>query len=276
MPRPPPAVGYDAGKIGFLEPGVPDPNLLRQIEIFRNLPDGELGRLAKSFVELRVPAEHRIFSEGTESAAFFVIREGTVVIYRDAVGKPAQLLARLGPGDYFGELGLFEDARHTSSARATEPARLLKIHNEELLAFLDDHPDIAIRLQMAAAKRHTINAAAALELGERSDLRIRVNQEVVLTFGDGKTHVVVLDNLSPGGLSLQGAPAHWALGDELRFDLGYGAHRLDCQARVAWIQGESLGLAFTETQSDHAERVRSLLRYFLRRVDNASARVSSE
>lgn len=245
---------------------MPELQLLSQIEFFRGLGKDELERLAKAAVELHLPADHPIFSEGSESAAFYVIREGAVTIYRDKVGEPMRLLARIGSGDYFGEFGLFEDARHTSSARTSEPTHLIKINNADLLAFLEDHPEIAIRLQMAAAKRHTVNAAAALELGGRSDLRIRVDQEVPLTFEDGSTHVVLLDNLSPGGLSLRNAPPDWRVGSRTKFDLGYGAHQLSCEMRVAWIQGDSVGLAFTEKPVSHGERVRSTLSYFLRRA----------
>jgi len=251
-------------------------DLLRQIEFFRGLGESDLDRLSKSFVEMAIPGEHRVFAEGEPSEAFYVIKTGGVVIYRDAVGKPLQLVARLGPGDHFGEFGLFEDAAHASSARTTEPTRLLKAANGSLVGFLDDHPAVAVHMQTAAARRHTLNAAATLEADQSSDVRIRIQREVVLALEDGSTHVATLDNLSTGGLSLSRTPAGWTKGDVVCFELGFGAHRLPCEARVAWLRGEAVGLAFLTTTADHAVKIRQTLRFLLDRTPTSWTKVTAE
>ena len=236
---------------------------LREMELFRDLSEDEYGRLAKSFVEMRIPAGYRLFEEGTRSDAFYVIKEGGVVIYRDTVGKPVQLLARLGRHDFLGEFGLFDDVKHTGSARTTQPSRILKISKEALLAFLEHHPAIALKLQMAAAKRHSAYAAAALELGARREVRIRVNRDVALKLEDGTPHAATLDNLSLGGLSLHGAPASWEVDDEVRLQLDLAGRTLTLKGRIAWRRDDSLGIAFQETSLDHDLQIQAALRQLL-------------
>lgn len=244
-------------------------DVLRQVKLFGDLEDRVLEQLAQEFVEIHVPAECPIFQEGSPVDAFYVVREGQVVVYRDAVGKPVQLLARVGPAEFFGEFALFTHGECSISARTTEPSRILKVAKETLLAFLEDQPAIALRLQMAAAKRHTINAAAALELGQRNEVRIRIDRRVVLTLADGTSQAAVLANLSSGGLSLRGAPQGWSEGEEVSFDLGFGDDVLPCEGRVAWIRGEILGLSFTDTSDEHDARIQRSLRRLLARPHGA-------
>lgn len=237
--------------------------VLRQVDLFRELDETDIERLSLEFVEVLVPAEYPIFQEGEPLEAFYVVREGTVVVYRGAVGRPMQLLARLGPHDFFGELTLFERVDSSISARTTEPTRLLKIDRRGFLQFLEGHPEVTLRLQMAAAKRHTLHAAAALELGQRNEVRIRVDRKVDLTLDDGTTQVAVLDNLSPGGLGLRDlsrAATSWQEGEEISFELAVQGSSLPCSGRITWIHGDMLGFAFTATCDDHQMRVQALLR----------------
>lgn len=238
-------------------------DVLRQVDLFRELDDPTLASLAQEFVEIQVPAEYPVIQEGTPVDAFFVVSTGQVVICRDAVGKPVQLLTRLGPCEFFGELALFTQDASSVSARTTEQSRILKIGKEVLLELLHDRPEILLKLQMAAAKRHSINAAAALELGERSEVRIRVDRRVVLTLADGTSHSAILDNLSLGGLSLRGGPPGWTVGDEVGFDLKFVGGVLECEGRVTWVRGDVLGFAFADSSDEHDAVVRRSLRRLL-------------
>ncbi len=236
---------------------------LREAEIFQGLDAETLDRLAQEFVELHVPTDHMIAQEGLPIESFYVVREGEIVLFRDAVGKPIQLLGRLGPGEYFGELALFHDGPSTISARAAEPSRVLKVDRDVLLAFLDDHPEVILRLQMAAARRHSIHAAAALELGQRNEVRIRVGKEVLLTFDDGSTRMATLDNLSPGGLCLRSQGEEWREDEDVSFQLSYKKNVLPCRGRVSWVRGSLVGIAFNESDRDHEQRVQRSLRQLL-------------
>lgn len=237
--------------------------LLRQVELFSELAEDELKRLAGRFVDLELPGHTHIFHSGDPSDSFYVVRSGSVAVYRDEVGKPVQLQARFGPGDFFGETGLFDGFQRSASARSSEPCGLLRIRKEDLLAFLDDHPNVLVKLQIAAARRHTLNVAAALDLGVRNEVRIRLDREVTLETPVGQIHRARLENLSLGGLCLRGAPASWVKGRDLDFLLSYEEESLPVRGQVSWREPETLGLAFSGTDSEHDAQVQSLLRRML-------------
>ena len=90
--------------------------LLGQVPLFADLSADELRRLSELFQEEWVAANQRVFGHGDDAQFFYVIREGSVTIFRDEVGKPVVLQTRLGRGDYFGEMGLFEGFRRSASS----------------------------------------------------------------------------------------------------------------------------------------------------------------
>ncbi|MEM9594694.1 MAG: cyclic nucleotide-binding domain-containing protein [Acidobacteriota bacterium] len=238
-------------------------DLLEQVTLFQDLDAVELRRLARSFRSEYVGEHLRLYRHGDPSDAFYVIRDGAVAIFREEVGKPLQLLARLGPGEFFGETGLFEGQRRSSTARTTVPTRLLKAPQPELMEFLDRHPTVAIKLQMAAARRHSENVAAALDLGARTEVRIHLAKPLTLVPQFGAPRPTNLENLSFGGLCLRGIPPAWSTGDEVGFQLRYADASLDVAGRVSWREDDQAGVAFLAEGDDHDARVRQLMRRLL-------------
>ncbi len=238
-------------------------SVLRQVELFSDLGEEELQKLESYFVDQSIPSHTRIYHYGDPSDSFYVIRSGSVAVYRDEVGKPVQLQARFGPGDFFGETGLFDGFQRSASARASETCRLLTIHKDALLAFLDHHPGVLIKLQIAAARRHTLNVAAALDLGIRNEVRIRLDREVTLETHFGRPLKARLENLSLGGMCLRGVPASWTKGRDVRFRLSYGSETLPVSGQVSWREPETVGLAFADTDPEHDANVQNMLRHLL-------------
>lgn len=237
--------------------------VLRRVELFTDLDEAELQVLGAEFSDQMLPGRTHVYHHGDPSDSFFVISSGSVSIYRDEVGKPVQLQARFGPGDFFGEMGLFDGFRRSASARTSDLCHLLVVSKQRLLAFLDKHPDVLMKLQIAAARRHTLNVAAALDLGMRHEVRIRLDREVTVETVYGEQLPMRLENLSLGGLCLRGAPATWAKGRALRFTILFGEARLDVVGQVSWREPETLGLAFVDSSPDHDAMVQSLLRRLL-------------
>lgn len=59
-----------------------------------------------------------IFKEGDNAATAYLIQDGEVEIYREAAGQKT-VLATLGKGSIFGEMGLIDGKPRMASARAT-------------------------------------------------------------------------------------------------------------------------------------------------------------
>lgn len=242
-------------------------DIFKKVELFQTLEEQEIRRLAQLCHLRLVTSGSDIFHVGQTSDALFVVREGAVLILRDTVGRPVQLLAKLERLDFFGELGLFDDVAHSTTARAAEDVTLLCLPKDKLIPFLDDYPHISLKLQMAAAKRHAIYAAAALELGRRQEVRIRVGREVELFFEDNTARRAVLDNLSPGGLALQHPPPQWKIGDTVSFRMeARETDPLEVSGRVSWQNADRLGIAFGELEFAYEIKIRTVLQQLVGRL----------
>ena len=236
---------------------------LGQLNLFRGVPFDALDRLAGHVTEIRVTPNQEVLAEGAPAEAFFVILDGALAVFRDAVGFPVQLLARLYPGDFFGELGLFSGGRSMASVRASEPAVLLRIEGEPFLAFVETYPELQLQLQMAAARRHSHNMASTLELGRRREVRVRCDRPVLTELDDGQRLEMQLENLSLGGACLSGVPEAWQPGATVSFALVLREGRLDLRGKVSWSRDDRVGLCFVERTPHHDMLVQMVIRLML-------------
>lgn len=236
---------------------------LREVRLFKDLQDEDLGTFASHFELAAVPMGHQVYKHGDPSDALYVVRSGSIALYRDQMGKPIQLLARVGRGEIFGELGLFDGFERNASARANETSHLLRIEKRKLMDFLADQPDLTIKLQIAAARRHSMNVSMTLDLSQRKDVRIRLEKEVTLELDSGARRQAQIHNLSLGGLCLRGAPEEWQKHWTVRFHLRYEDESLHVSGRVTWRRDDTLGIAFSRTDPHHEDQIQRLLRLLL-------------
>ena len=235
---------------------------LRRVALFQDLDKSQLARLGRRFVELHVPRHALVVRDGESSTGFYVVREGSVAVLRQTVGRPEQLLAHLRRGEFFGELGIFGDGRHTASVRAITPSRILRITRNDLLEFFQDHPEIEQKLQLAAARRHLANVSALLDLGKRREARIYLAQPVQLEVA-GSLRTAVLENLSMDGLCLTGAPVDWQAGRDVTFGLGLREGLLKLKGRVLWRREQTIGLRFEKQTPNHDTIIQMAIRVAL-------------
>ena len=77
--------------------------------MFEGAPRQALETLAATMQERAAPAGTVVVAEGEQADAFYVVRSGTLaVLSAGERGGPPARVNTLGPGDYFGEIGLLE------------------------------------------------------------------------------------------------------------------------------------------------------------------------
>jgi CRP-like cAMP-binding protein len=111
---------------------LPDPArmaLLRAIELFRPLSQPAFELVANRLVPLRAPAGAPLIREGEPGDRFFVLEEGRAVV---TLG--GREIARLGPGDHFGEIALLRDVPRTATVTCETEVGLLALEREDFLA----------------------------------------------------------------------------------------------------------------------------------------------
>jgi len=86
-----------------------------------------------------------VFDEGDPGDQLYVIQSGEVELVRETASKQ-RVVARLGPGDFFGELGVVMGEPRSSRAVAVNTTRLIALDRETLEAMCMEQPVIAIRM----------------------------------------------------------------------------------------------------------------------------------
>jgi MFS family permease len=108
--------------------------LLTRVPVFEGLPRRALEALAQASVSERVERGTAVVAEGDPADAFYVVASGELRVTATAEHTEVRELSRLGPGDWFGEIGLLEGIPRTATVEAVSECELLRIDAE---AFLD-------------------------------------------------------------------------------------------------------------------------------------------
>lgn len=96
--------------------------------------------LARSARQLRFPDQAVIFEEGAASDAIFLVLTGRILLTKRNPSGGQQTIARLGPDDYFGELGVLDGSGRSTRATAEGPVLLARIPQKPFLKALSQSP----------------------------------------------------------------------------------------------------------------------------------------
>jgi CRP/FNR family transcriptional regulator, cyclic AMP receptor protein len=115
---------------------------LKRVPLFSDLSQRQLRKLARGFREREVKAGTPVMREGEKSGiSFFVIVDGKATVSSD--GKQ---VAKLGPGDYFGELALISERVRSATVTAEEPMRCLVMGFWDFRRYAKENPDVTWKL----------------------------------------------------------------------------------------------------------------------------------
>ncbi|MGZ3444714.1 MAG: Crp/Fnr family transcriptional regulator [Myxococcaceae bacterium] len=118
-----------------------------------------------------------LFHEGEAGKEMFVLQAGRVVITK-TVRDTVQILATLGPGEFFGEMALISNRPRNATATVDEPARVLVIDPKTFEGMIRGNSEIAVRMIKKLAER--LDAAdAQIETLLMADPSSRVVQQIL-------------------------------------------------------------------------------------------------
>lgn len=94
-----------------------------------------------------------VFHMGEMGDTFYIVETGEVeVLAPDVKGSP-NVLNRLGPGDFFGEIALLRAVPRTATIRVISPARLLALSRDDFDDVLARYPSVAHHLTETSGER---------------------------------------------------------------------------------------------------------------------------
>src|SRR5215216_5273954 len=121
---------------------------LSEIPLFSGLNRKERRALAPRTDEVELDQGRVIVREGEWAYEFFAIEEGTAEVRRGE-----QLLAELGPGDFFGEMGLVGDTRRNATVIASSPLTVVVMTAQAFRQTARELPEVAAKIRAAIEER---------------------------------------------------------------------------------------------------------------------------
>ncbi len=111
--------------------------LLRDVALFKELPDDLLSELASYTEEERIAPGQRIITKGEIGDTLYIIVSGKV-----AVKDEGKILAEFGDRKIFGELAVLSPEPRSASVEALEDTLLLKLRRQDIIDHFSIHPKL--------------------------------------------------------------------------------------------------------------------------------------
>ena len=111
--------------------------VVQRLPIVAGVPQLVVEQLASASQICPLPDGVDVVAQGAPAHAFYAVIDGAVLVHRDATE-----VARLGPGEHFGERGLLDNAPRNATVTTTEPSTLLRLDGVVLLETLQAVPTL--------------------------------------------------------------------------------------------------------------------------------------
>jgi CRP-like cAMP-binding protein len=113
-----------------------------------------LVEIAGASVNLMWPEGSFVYTKGSPADALYIVLEGAVRIYDEIEGEEIEI-ARIGPGEYFGEISLLMETTHTKNVQAVEDTELLVLSKESFGRLLASSPSLDAPVRERSETRKT-------------------------------------------------------------------------------------------------------------------------
>ena len=119
---------------------------LQSIPLFNSLGKRDLTLLMNIIHNRNYLPDEYIFYQGDPGIGLYIIRNGSVEIYREDDKSNKVKLATFGEGDFFGELAMVDGEKRSASAIAATETRVAVIFKPDLDEFIEKYPKKGIKI----------------------------------------------------------------------------------------------------------------------------------
>lgn len=123
-------------------------DVISNLSLFADLSRPQLEAIDHTFEEQHFTAGERLLRKGFSGGGFFVIIDGEAVVQLDG-----QELARLGRGDFFGEVSILLGDLPTADVIAVGDLRCIVLPGPEVQGILMTYPSVMFRMLVSEARR---------------------------------------------------------------------------------------------------------------------------
>jgi CRP/FNR family transcriptional regulator, cyclic AMP receptor protein len=121
---------------------------LTKVPMFSECTKRELQAIVRAAKEVSHREGHVIAQEGDRGVGFFLIIDGAAKV---SIGGKTR--AKLGAGDFFGEVALLDRGPRTATVTSTTPIKLIGLTGWVFRGLLEEHPAIALKMLEVVARR---------------------------------------------------------------------------------------------------------------------------
>lgn len=122
-------------------------------------PREDIPAMAERLEPVRVMTGQTIMREGEAADSFFIVVRGRVGVYQQDDGEEKELNT-LGPGEFFGEIGLLGGVPRVATIRALEPSELLRLDKAAFEKLVSKSSATRDQLDEVARERLAASGAA--------------------------------------------------------------------------------------------------------------------
>ncbi|MBB6444947.1 Crp/Fnr family transcriptional regulator [Bacillus benzoevorans] len=116
------------------------------VPIFNHLEEGQMDEIMNTARSIIFQKGEMIYQAGEQSDALYLVNKGKIRIYRLSESGKEQLVRILRPGDFTGELALFNEGVHESYAEAMLETLVCVIKRTDLQKLLLKYPTISLKI----------------------------------------------------------------------------------------------------------------------------------
>jgi len=121
---------------------------LRSVPLFSTCSEKQLEFIATRVEDLEFPEGKVLTEQGRSGGEFFIVLSGEAEVKKDGA-----VIARIGPGDFFGEIALLDNGPRTATVIARTALRCFVLSPRQFQDVLHQNADIAVTLLHAVTKR---------------------------------------------------------------------------------------------------------------------------
>jgi len=122
--------------------------LLGHVSLFSEVGPKALGEIADLITEIEFAPEQYIVRQGQVGTGFYLIAAGQARVTRGNA-----VIARLGPGDFFGEVSVLDQTPRVAHVIAEQPTTCLALASWDLAKLLEKNPKLTLALLRIVAAR---------------------------------------------------------------------------------------------------------------------------
>ena len=165
--------------------------VLKAVPLFATISEEQLRMLTTMVTRRSASRNTTIMSSGDATDSLYIVLSGRLkVMMSDSEGKEV-ILAILGPGEFFGEMGLIDDEPRSASVVSIEPCELLSIAKRDFKRVISENSEMAMSVMRGLVRRlreadRKIGSLALLDVYGRVarlllDMAENVNGEKIVT-----------------------------------------------------------------------------------------------